>query len=160
MRIKRPKEFAEWEFFILDEGNEIRIPTEGYAGSLKGLKSLVIKQFNNMPNFDWKAKLTEEADKNKISKKSILSAIIHHQICNRNESVECWDSGIGDTLHGAVKSVESFVSKVVPKFKPVLSDCAGCGGTKIYDPAVKNNLGRAGIVNSIGRKPKDRIPMG
>jgi len=174
MKIKNLKGFKEWVFFITIHPNEeIRIPVEGFSDSIHDLEERILMQFQIMDEIDWDSKLDEEATVNNISRDKILKEIIQHQICTRNENVECWEMGIGDIIHSVSKKID-YVGANIPGYKYVakaatkiatgkassrLGACTTCGGTRSFS-ASEANLGRAGYMNSIGRKPADRIPMG
>ena len=75
---------------------------------------------------------------------------------------------MGDDVHTVISKVEGFVldnapavivgavrrfAKAVTRGKSnTVSGCSSCGGTAALDPNAKNNLGRAGALNSFLKK--------
>lgn len=169
MKLKNPLQYGTWAFYI-GENDDIRIPTEGFSRSKKGLMQAVDGMFQNLakqgePEYLQRAKA--EAEKMGIPYMDFLGRLIEHQICVRmkdNNGI-CLPSGIGDKIHSFIGEVEDTIErapkplktlgqaiirkslKIVNKNKVAAptkaKTCSSCGGTKSFTKAAWN-FGRAG----------------
>lgn len=169
MKLKRPERFSRWEFFIGDK-EEYRVPREGYARNKKALIIQVLSYAQNLQSQgagDYHSKIKEEAAAFKQDAEFYLSMLIEHQICVRasNQGKEglCWSSGLGDTIHSTISTIEkkalkvlpqsaqkvyrSVVNKIMPGSGGKVSGCRKCGGSKSLSLNQSNNAGRVNKLN-------------
>ena len=174
MYLKNPNQHTK-VFFLKDPVTEevIRIPEKGGAKSLPDLANAVIRQvseWDRVTDGRYSQQAKQEAADLKLTWQAYWNKVIQHQMCLRATEPEkvCWNDGFGDTIHRAASMVDDLIDKA-PKFikgagqkaaslitravsgtgHKRLSGCSACGGTKVFDPNAKRNLGRAGKVNSI-----------
>lgn len=168
MRVANPNKVASWSFQLIDpEGEEITIPSTGGMNNLQALKMAVlshIQVYDNATGEEYskeQKRLAEEAGK---SFEQYIGQLIEHQMCLRfKNQIQCWNEGVGDSIHNALSAVDGYVAKtpepirrmveraisvITPSKSVTFSGCSACGGTHVMNPR-KNNLGRAGKLNNI-----------
>jgi hypothetical protein len=130
-----------------ETGKTVRVPSDKTANGVSQLASLVKAAFRN----------------NKIPVPPNLEEIVEHQICIRQpEPLSiCYNGGIGDMIHHqlakpvlnaiALKAGKVKMGEGIARIARKVAGCGGCGGTRTYASG-KNNLGRAGKLNSIAGK--------
>jgi hypothetical protein len=167
MKLKNHLQYGTWAFYIGEDEDTIRIPSEGFARNRKAIVSAVIGTFDSLASQgkpEYKENAQKEAEMMKLQYSDFIASLIEHQICVRTTERKglCLPSGIGDRIHAAValvdsvteaaptpvrKAVQGIAQKVTKalsgKATKRFSGCSSCGGTRNF--SAKNlNMGRAG----------------
>lgn len=148
LRKKNESPHGGWFFYYISPKTKAVVqvpPGDRPAGGLHKLTALVRNAFL----------------RNKIEVPPNLQEYVEHQICLRqpDPKAACWNSGVGDAIHhylakplaeAASRTLERHGAPTAARRVRGIGGCAGCGGTKVYDPAKKTkNLGRAGKLNRL-----------
>lgn len=176
MFLKNPTQHTKI-FFIKDPITKdvIRIPSNsGGAKNIPELSNMIIQQvaeWDRITNNTYSQQARKEAADLKLTWTAYWAKVVEHQICLRahDQKKVCWNDGFGDTLHRAASMVDDLIDKSPRILKTIgqgiakmatkvatgksnkkLSGCSSCGGTKVFDPEKKRNLGRVGKLNSLG----------
>ena len=128
-----------------------------------------IEVYDSMTDSKYSVRLKEEAARVAGGDmRKYVKLLIEHQMCVRLKGrIQCWSGGVGDDVHTVISKVEGFVLENAPAVivgavrrfakavtrgaSNTVSSCSSCGGTAVMDPS-KNNLGRAGALNSFFKK--------
>lgn len=170
MKVAKPNQVTNWTFDMVNPaGDQVSLGPFSTAYTLVNQVMSYINTYDSMTEDKYSIKLKEEAAKvAEGDLQKYVKLLVEHQMCVRLKGrIDCWSGGVGDDVHTVISKVEGFVLEQAPavivnavrRFAQAVtngksnkvSGCSSCGGTTVMDPS-KNNLGRAGALNSFFKK--------